>query len=92
MAALLPTTYFGTGVAAMQVDNGDTRIYYQGVDGAIYHTGGFGSAASGAEYRTGVILVPAEKVRFNTPIAVISWGGNFSEVTHLPRYLAACSV
>jgi hypothetical protein len=80
MAAVLPSTYFGAGAAAMQLQNGDSRIYYQGADGAIYHTGGVGSAVSGAQYRRGVILVPAEKVRFNTPLAVTAWGG-FSEVS-----------
>lgn len=82
MAAILNAQYFGAGATAMVLENGDTRIYYQGVDGAIYHTGGVGSASSGAKYRPGVILVPAEKVRFNTPLAVISFGGGFSEVHH----------
>ncbi|KAJ7450620.1 hypothetical protein FB451DRAFT_1101809 [Mycena latifolia] len=75
MAAVLPSTYFGSGATAMQREDGDTRIYYQGADGAIYHTGGVGSAASGAQYRRGVILVPAENVRFNTPLAVTAWDG-----------------
>ncbi|KAF8578217.1 hypothetical protein K439DRAFT_1621502 [Ramaria rubella] len=74
MAALLPTNYFGTGVAAKELDNGNTCIYYQGSNGAIYHTGGVGSAASSAKYCTGVILIPATDVRFNTPIAFVSWG------------------
>jgi hypothetical protein len=79
MAAVLPSTYFGAGATAMQREDGDTRIYYQGADGAIYHTGGVGSAVSGAQYRRGVILVPAENVRFNTPLAVTAWDG-FKEV------------
>ncbi|KAJ6478270.1 hypothetical protein C8R45DRAFT_1006920, partial [Mycena sanguinolenta] len=78
MTAVLHSTYFGAGAVAMQLQNGDTRIYYQGADGAIYHTGGVGSAVSGARYRQGVLLVPAEKVRFNTPLAVTAWSG-FSE-------------
>ena len=84
MAAILDTTYFGAGATAMVLANGNTRIYYQGADGAIYHTGGIGSAAAGAKYRPGVVLVPTEKVRFNTPLAVISFGGGFSEVHHSP--------
>ncbi|KAJ7787621.1 hypothetical protein B0H14DRAFT_3505231 [Mycena olivaceomarginata] len=82
MAALLPSAYFGAGATAMQIDNGDTRIYYQGADGAIYRTGGMGTAASGAKYSQGVVLVPAESVRFNTPMAVVAWGNNFSEVNN----------
>ncbi|KAF8578216.1 hypothetical protein K439DRAFT_1639045, partial [Ramaria rubella] len=74
MATLLPTNYFGTGVAAKELNNGDTHIYYQGSDGTIYHTGGVGSMASGAKYCTGVILVPAADVCFNTPITFVSWG------------------
>lgn len=84
MAAILDATYFGTGATAMVLANGDTRIYYQGADGAIYHTGGVGSAAAGAKYRPGVVLVPADKVRFNTPLAVVSFGGGFSEVHYSP--------
>ncbi|KAF7340665.1 hypothetical protein MSAN_02138500 [Mycena sanguinolenta] len=79
MAAVLSSNYFGAGAAAMQLDNGDTRIYYQGADGAIYRTSGKGSAVAGAKYSQGVVLVPADKVRVNTPLAVTAWGG-FNEI------------
>ncbi|KAF7340656.1 hypothetical protein MSAN_02137600 [Mycena sanguinolenta] len=69
MAAVLSSTYLGAGAAGIQLDNGDTRIYYQDADGAIYQIGGMGSPVSGTKYSPGLkaLLVPADKVRVNTP-------------------------
>ncbi|KAF7330681.1 hypothetical protein MSAN_02453600 [Mycena sanguinolenta] len=75
MAAVLCSTYFGASATAVQLESGDTRIYYQGADGAIYNTSGVGSAVSGANYSQGAVIVPAEKVRPNTPLAVIAYNG-----------------
>ncbi|KAF7377090.1 hypothetical protein MSAN_00127600 [Mycena sanguinolenta] len=81
MAAVLSSTYLGAGAAGIQLDNGDTRIYYQDADGAIYQIGGMGSPVSGTKYSPGLkaLLVPADKVRVNTPLAVTAWGG-FNEI------------
>jgi hypothetical protein len=84
VAAILDTTYFGAGATAMVLENGETRIYYQGVNGAIYCAGGVGSAGAGAKYGPGVVVVPAERVRVNTPLAVVSFNEGIIQVHHSP--------
>ena len=82
MAAILSQNYLGAGSSAIQLANGETRIYYQAADGAIHEAGGVGSVASGAAY-SDHILIPARDVRINTPIAVTTWGAGFQEVQYL---------
>jgi len=81
MALILSQNYLGAGSTAIQLANGDTRIYYQATDGAIHEAGGNGSVVSGARY-SDHILIPAQGVRINTPIAVTTWGAGFQEVQY----------
>ena len=46
MALILSQNYLGAGSTAIQLANGDTRIYYQATDGAIHEAGGNGSVTS----------------------------------------------
>ncbi|KAF8964477.1 hypothetical protein BDZ97DRAFT_1757827 [Flammula alnicola] len=77
--AFILSQCLGAGSTAIQLANGDTRIYYQAADGAIHEAGGVGSVASGAAYSDN-ILIPAQDVRINTPVAVTTWGAEFEQI------------
>jgi hypothetical protein len=86
MAGILSTEYFGGSAAAILV-NRHTRIYYQANDGAIHESIGIHSVVLGGRY-SDYVVVPAEDVRINSPIAATTWGPNPDDqaVSHLPSH------
>ena len=67
-----PTEYAGSTSAAILLSDGSTRIYYQGADGAIHEASGNGPAVQNPHYHDRII-VRAELVRINSPIAADFW-------------------
>jgi hypothetical protein len=65
MSQILP---IGNSTASVVNTSNGTRIYYQGVDGAIHELSGTGPVSSGAKYVDRVVL-PANQVRRDTPLA-----------------------
>ena len=78
-----PTAYIGSTAAAILLSDGSTRIYYQGADGAIHEASGNGPAVENPNYHDRVI-VPAEIVRINSPIAVDSWRDGNADTVSVP--------
>jgi hypothetical protein len=66
MSQLVPVGFTSTAV----VDpNGNTRIFFQGIDGAIHQLSGNGPISmSKAAYKDQVVI-PASQVRAGTPLA-----------------------
>jgi hypothetical protein len=65
MSELAPVGYTSTAV----VDpSGNTRIYYQNIDGAIHQLSGTGPVVSKVAYSDQVVI-PANQVRASTPLA-----------------------
>ncbi|KJA13609.1 hypothetical protein HYPSUDRAFT_92712 [Hypholoma sublateritium FD-334 SS-4] len=81
MPTTLATNYLGSNAAAVLLTGGSaTRIYYQSADGSIHEAAGTGAAVNNPVY-TECIVVAAEKVRINTPIAVVAWPeGNTDQI------------
>lgn len=72
MPTTLATNYLGSNAAAVLLTGGSaTRIYYQSADGSIHDAAGTGAAVNNPVY-TERIVVAAEKVRINSPIAVVA--------------------
>jgi hypothetical protein len=65
MSQLIPVGYSSTAVVDPA---GNTRIYYQGIDGAIHQLSGIGPVVSNSTYRD-QIVIPANQVRASTPLA-----------------------
>ncbi|KAF8872309.1 hypothetical protein BD779DRAFT_1679797 [Infundibulicybe gibba] len=70
-AEIVPLSPFG-GVAAVQSENNDTRLYYQRSDGSIHQY--IVSNAFNVGHTSGLdtLLIPASEVQLGTPIAITS--------------------
>ena len=82
MPTALATNYLGSNAAAVLLNGGSaTRIYYQSADGSIHEAAGTGAAVHNPVYNERVV-VTADKVRINSPIAAVAWkdGNNVEQV------------
>ena len=83
-----PTAYIGSTAAAILLSDGSTRIYYQGADGAIHEASGTGPAVRNPNYHDRVII-PANIVRINSPIAADRWPNGNNDTVSVPIYFAS---
>ena len=74
-------TSIGYSGAALSDASGDTRLFYQGTDDAIYMSNGIGHT-SGSNYRLTRIL-SSGLAKSGSPLAAVSPGNNLSEVSDI---------
>ncbi|KAF9061822.1 hypothetical protein BDP27DRAFT_1485461 [Rhodocollybia butyracea] len=73
----------GNNMAAAQVTTGDTRIYYQGSNNDTINQIAVSNAFTIGHFESVGVIVPADEVRFNTPIAVAAPAQDSFLVLHI---------